>query len=97
MQYTFECLINSELDQLDAEAMKIPGVQKMVAMCENDKDRFIKLLAVLDNTYFGNVMSLNKFHELTKPKADEEEAGKEKKDSGKDTKDEKTAEDTTVV
>ena len=26
LQYTFECLINSELNQLDAEALKIPGV-----------------------------------------------------------------------
>lgn len=78
MQYTFECLINSELNQLDADALKIPGVQKMVAMCENDKDRFIKLLDVLDYTYFGNVMSLNKFHELFKLKDDEEDASKVK-------------------
>ena len=30
LQYTFECLINSELNQLDAESLKHPGVQKMV-------------------------------------------------------------------
>ena len=48
LQYTFECLINSELNQLDAESLKHPGVQKMVQMCSNDKDRFIKLLDILD-------------------------------------------------
>lgn len=36
----------------------------MVAMCNSDKDRFIKLLDILDYTYFGNVLQLNKFHEL---------------------------------
>ena len=40
----------------------------MVAMCENDKDRFIKLLDILDQTYFGNVISLNKYNELFKEK-----------------------------
>ena len=66
LQYTFECLINSELQQLDEESLKHPGVQKMVSMCKDDKDRFIKLLDILDQTYFGNVLSLNKFHELFK-------------------------------
>ena len=65
----------------------------MVQMCSNDKDRFIKLLDILDQTYFGNVLSLNKFHELFKQvqskqqtAADkEQEEGKEKeKEEGKE-------------
>ena len=78
LQYTFECLINSELDQLDQEARKIPGVQKMLLICENDKERFIKLLDILDFTYFGNVLSLTRIDDLFKKLADTEKAANEK-------------------
>lgn len=54
----------------------------MLSLCKNDKDRFIKLLDILDYTYFGNVLSLNKFQELFKQKTEvSEAASKVKNDS----------------
>ena len=51
----------------------------MLSLCKNDKDRFIKLLDILDYTYFGNVLSLNKFQELFKQKNEASEAASKAK------------------
>ena len=68
LQQTFECLINSELGQLDNEAMKDPGVQKMLALCEKDKDNFIEWLRILNKTYLSNVSCVKELQNLFKPK-----------------------------
>lgn len=51
----------------------------MLSLCKHDKDRFIKLLDILDYTYFGNVLSLNKFQELFKQKNEASEAASKAK------------------
>lgn len=65
----------------------------MLLICENDKDRFIKLLDILDFTYFGNVLSLTRIDDLFKKLADGEKGFKDKsKDSKDDTKEDAPAE-----
>lgn len=64
LQETFECLINSELGQLDVAAAKVDGVKKMLALCAKDKDMFIEWLRMLNVTYLGNVVSVNRLTEL---------------------------------
>ena len=57
----------------------------MLSKCRHDKDRFIKLLEILDLTYFGNVISLTRIDELFK-KLTEPEDSKEKKSTAPDEK-----------
>ena len=57
----------------------------MLSKCRHDKDRFIKLLEILDLTYFGNVISLTRIDELFK-KLTEPEDPKEKKSTAPDEK-----------
>jgi hypothetical protein len=60
----------------------------MLSKCRHDKDRFIKLLEILDLTYFGNVISLSRIDELFKKLTEPDEP----KDGKSMAPDEKEAE-----
>ena len=50
----------------------------MLAICQDDKDKFIGLLDILNDTYFGNVYSVNKLHVLFKKIEPAKSADKDK-------------------
>ena len=50
--------------------MKVPGVQKMLTLCEIDKDTFIEWLRLLNKTYLSNVVCVQELQALFKANKD---------------------------